>query len=70
MRVRVGHVRNRKFLTLLGSWVWRHQICWEMRRVGGDTAGDLPRRLLVDGMRRVSPDVGTEDGDTGVSTRI
>ena len=37
-----------------------------MRRVGGDTAGDLPRRSLVDGPRRVSPDTGTKNGGTGV----
>ena len=41
-----------------------------MQRVGGDAAGDLPRGSLVDGTRRVSPDAGTKDGNTGISSRI
>ena len=55
---------------LLGTGVRRRQIRRKVRRVGRDTAGDLPRRLLIDGMRRVSPDAGTEDGGTGVIARV
>ena len=55
---------------LLGTRVWRCQIGWEMRRVGGDTASDLPRRSLVYGPRRVSPDAGTKYGGTGVVARV
>ena len=55
---------------LFGTQVWHRQIRWEMSRVGGDTAGDLPRRSLVNGPRRVSPDARTEDGGTGVIARV
>ena len=49
---------------LCGSRVWRHQICWHVRQVGGDGAGDLAGELFIDGPRRVSPVTGTKDGGT------
>ena len=49
---------------LLGSWIRSSWISVDKGWVGGDGAGDLPRRSLVDGTRRVIPDVRTEDGGT------
>ena len=51
---------------LCRSQIWRGQVGWHMRRVGGDGAGDLAGEPFIDGTRQVSPDTGTEDGGTGV----
>ena len=59
VRVRVGHVRNRKFLT------GQH-----MRRVGSDGTDDPAGEPFINGLRRVSLDAGTEDGGTGVVVRV
>ena len=55
---------------LLRTQVQCGQIHRHMRWVGGNAAGDLPRRSLVYGPRRVSPDAGTKDGGTGVVVRV
>ena len=49
---------------LCGSQIRRRQIGRHVWRVGGDGAGDPAREPFVNGPRRVSPDVGTEDGGT------
>jgi len=49
---------------LLGSWIGSSRIPVDKGRVGSDASGDLPKRSLVNGTRRVTPDVGTEDGGT------
>ena len=41
-----------------------------MWRVGGNGAGDLAGELFVNGLRRVSPNAGTEDSGTGVVARV
>jgi len=53
---------------LLGSWIGSSWIPVNKGRVGGDASGDLPRRSLVNSTRRVTPDVGTEDGGTSSET--
>jgi len=49
---------------LLGSRIRSSRIPVNKGWVGGDGTGDLPRRSLVDGTRRVSPDVRPEGGGT------
>jgi len=49
---------------LIGSRIGSSRIPVNEGWIGGDGAGDLPRRLSVDGTRRVTPDVRTEDGGT------
>jgi len=49
---------------LLGSRIGSSRIPVNEGRIGGDGAGDLPRRSLIDGTRRVTPDVRTKDGGT------
>jgi len=52
---------------LLGSWIGSSRIPVDKGRVGSDALGDLPRRSSVNGTRRVTPDVGTEDGGTSAN---
>jgi len=49
---------------LLGSRIGSSRIPINEGQVGGDGAGDLPRRSLIDGTRRVTPDVRPEGGGT------
>jgi len=49
---------------LLGSRIWSSRIPINKGGIGGDGAGDLPRRSLVDGARRVTSDVRPEGGGT------
>ena len=54
---------------LCGRQIWYRQISQHVRRVGGDGMGDLAGQPFVDGLRRVSPNAGTENGGTGVVAR-
>ena len=55
---------------LCGSRIRSHQISRHVRRIGGNGAGDLLGKSFVDGLKRVSPNAGTEDGGTGIVTRV
>jgi len=54
---------------LLGSRIGSSRIPINGGRIGGDSVGDLPRRSLIDGASRVTPNSRTKGGGTSSETR-